>query len=200
MYLSDRTLRNQLSLILPKHREEAVDPEVQIQPASIDLRLGYDFIIPRADQDTHFRIIKPKVYSEEVEVAVVDTYGVSFTDGPGGKPYVVLEAGVLLLATTIETVHVPDNMLARVDGRSSLGRKGIRIHSTAGFIDPGFTGRITLEIDVVARTALYPGQRVCQISFALLDGRAERPYGHETRRSKYQGQGSVTASRLEDDE
>lgn len=109
----------------------------------------------------------------------------------------VLSPGNLYLLSTEETVAVPNDLLARVDGRSSWARVGLRVHATAGFIDPGFRGRITLELDVAGynRISLLPGDSICQISFETLGRPAVHPYG--TKGSRYQNQDSVTASRGE---
>jgi dCTP deaminase len=106
-----------------------------------------------------------------------------------------------VLGSTVERVEVPDDLLAKVDGRSSLGRLAILIHATAGFIDPGFRGTITLELSNVGRlpVALRPGMRICQISFETLTSPARRPYGAERRSSKYQDQSGPTPSRIRQD-
>lgn len=169
MYLSDNTILDRIDELFPNRIPEGMNLGTQLQPASVDLRLGTDFI------------------------------------RNGGSPYTdeepfVLVPGVLLLATTVETVRIPDDLLGRVDGRSSWGRRGLRIHSTAGFIDPGFVGRITLEIDAIREVKLMPGARICQICFAKLDKPSRVPYGAAGRRSKYQNQNTVTPSALEEDD
>jgi dCTP deaminase len=168
MYLSDRTILNRIDELFPSRIPEGVDLSVQLQPASVDLRLGTEFI------------------TNNWPAQVIT------------QPF-VLVPGVLLLATTVETVNVPSDLLGRVEGRSSWGRLGLRIHSTAGFIDPGFRGKITLEIDAIREVRIRPGARICQICFAKLDRECMVPYG-STPRSKYQNQNGVTPSALEEDD
>ena len=105
--------------------------------------------------------------------------------------------GEFVLATTLEQVEIPNDLVARLEGRSSIGRLGIVIHSTAGYIDPGFKGKITLEISNLGRiaVALYPGMRICQITFEEMSSPVRQGYG-ERHGSKYQGQSAATASRL----
>jgi len=188
--LSDRDLARRLARgdikILP-----APEPEVQIQPASIDLRLGYDFqtfnhthqaLIDPADPES-FRQLTNSVHLQEDERFIV-------------------HPGEFVLATTLEHVEIPDDLVARLEGRSSIGRLGIVIHSTAGYIDPGFKGTITLEISNLGRiaVALYPGMRICQIAFEEMSSPVSESYAIK-RTAKYQGQQTTTVSRLfEDDE
>jgi dCTP deaminase len=114
----------------------------------------------------------------------------------------IVHPGEFVLATTLEHVEIPDDLVARLEGRSSIGRLGIVIHSTAGYIDPGFKGKITLEISNLGRiaVALYPGMRICQIAFEEMSSPVSEGYGVK-RTAKYQGQQTTTLSRLfEDDE
>lgn len=115
---------------------------------------------------------------------------------PDGEAYVV-QPGEFVLGVTQEKISLPDDLVARVEGRSSLGRLGIIVHSTAGFVDPGFSGTITLEISNLNRlpVALYPGMRICQIAFEQMSSAAEMPY-HSKPFSKYQGQVLPEESRL----
>lgn len=166
------------------------DPELQIQPASIDLRLGNDF---RVFKHTQRGFIDPlrddmEEYTEVIHVA-------------DGEPF-MLHPGEFVLGSIKEYVKIPDHIVAQVDGRSSLGRLAILVHATAGFIDPGFEGNITLELSNVGKmpVAFYPNMRVCQISFSRLSSPSELPYGHPARRSKYQGQRGPTASRIRTDQ
>ena len=173
MILSDRDLRQRLregSIVV----EPLADLDVQLQPASIDLRLGGTF--RRAAQR-----------SEELEHV------------PEGGDF-ILDPGEFALGTTLERVHVPTNLVARVEGRSSIGRLAILVHATAGFIDPGFEGEITLELANLgpAPARLRVGSRICQVVFHVLTSPAERPYG-PARGSKYAGQRGPTPSRLEQD-
>ena len=188
MILSDRDLK------LHIERGDIVidpldDPELQIQPASIDLRLGSRFVVyklphvPCIDaRDPH----SVTAYTEEIVIAEGDGF--------------VLQPGEFALGSTYERVKVPDDLVARVEGRSSIGRIAIVVHATAGFIDPGFDGEITLELSNLGRCAvkLYPGMRISQVVFHTMTSAAERPYG-PARGSKYQGQRGPVASRLGSD-
>jgi dCTP deaminase len=113
----------------------------------------------------------------------------------------VLQPGVFCLATTLETIALPDDIVARVDGRSSLGRLGLLVHATAGYVDPGWTGKLTLELSNQSQMpiALYYGTRVAQISFLRLSSPVDRPYGSPGLGSKYQGQTGPTPSRISED-
>lgn len=186
MILSDRDLRERLArgdLVV----EPLENPELQIQPASIDLRLDSSFVAFRASR---LSCIDPRDIpadaTERIEVAAGDSF--------------VLHPGDFVLGSTIERVKIPADLVARVEGRSSLGRLAIVVHATAGFIDPGFEGQITLELSNLGRTAvkLYPGMRVSQIVLHEMKSPALRPYGRE-RGSKYQGQSGPVASRIADD-
>ena len=182
MVLSDRTIKEELD-----SRRIVIDPlgDGCIQPASVDLRLdidllelvpseGYSFIDVRGDLDGLTR---------EAHI-------------PDPAPY-ILEPDQFILASTMESVELPDDIVARLEGKSSLGRLGLLIHSTAGYVDPGWKGQLTLEISNVANVsiALYYGMRISQISFLRLTTPAERPYGSSSLGSKYQGQMGPTASR-----
>lgn len=164
------------------------DPEVQIQPASVDLRLDNHFMVMR---HSSMPFIDPL---DDVPAHFMDERRIYPQDGE----CFIIHPGEFVLASTVERVKLPDNLVGRVDGRSSLGRLGLQMHSTAGFIDPGFDGNITLELSNVGRlpVKLYPGMRVCQISFETMARPAVRPYGHPLRRSKYQGQSGPQASRV----
>lgn len=171
MILSDRDLRVRLmekSIVI----DPPPNPEVQLQPASIDLRLGGAFRrSPTATTDV-----------EHVD---------------DGQEF-VLAPGEFALGTTAERIRVPADLVARVEGRSSIGRLGILVHATAGFIDPGFEGEITLELANLGPTParLRVGSRICQVVFHQMSSAAERAYGPE-RGSKYLGQSGPTPSRLE---
>lgn len=173
-------------MILPDHeiRTLGIVPftEGNLQPASYDMTLSPHFLSFN-EQLTH---IDPK---EDI-TSYMDHYYV--TDDPG---CIVLHPGELLLGATIERVHVPQDIVGRVEGKSSLGRLGLLIHSTAGFIDPGFEGTITLElVNVSGRPIkLYPGMKICQISFMAMTARALLTYGQ--RDNKYQGQSLPTPSK-----
>jgi dCTP deaminase len=162
------------------------DPETQVQPASIDVRLGREFL---EFQRANIPCIHPNSEAE------VDDY-VTETIVEEGDEF-VLHPGDFVLGTTKERVEVPPDLVAQVEGRSSLGRLAVVVHATAGFVDPGFRGRITLELSNLgtAPVALTPGMRVSQLVFTELKTRAERPYGSE-RGSKYQDQTGPQASRI----
>lgn len=150
------------------------DPLVQIQPSSIDLRLGKIFL-------------RPKRHDEPVD-PLNTTQLFDTVDASKGERSIVIHPREFLLGATVEHVTVPNDLLGRVDGRSSLGRHGLVIHVTAGFIDSGFSGNITLELfnAGVNSLRLTPGMRICQISFERLSSPVRRPYG-PARGSKYLG-------------
>jgi dCTP deaminase len=160
------------------------DPDIQIQPASVDLRLGREFLEFRR---TNIPYIHP---NDEREV---DDY-VSETFVEEGEEF-VLHPGDFVLGTTKERVEIPPDLIAHVEGRSSLGRLAIVVHSTAGLCDPGYRGQITLELSNLgtAPVSLTPGMRVSQLTFTELTSPAERPYGSD-RGSKYQDQDGPQAS------
>ncbi|MBI4394037.1 MAG: dCTP deaminase [Euryarchaeota archaeon] len=165
------------------------DPDLQIQPASIDLRLGNEF---RVFKTPHIPFIDPgdttvaKEYTEEMHVKDGDAF--------------IMHPGEFALGTTLERVKIPNDLVARVEGRSSFGRLAIVVHATAGFIDPGFEGKITLELSNLGKVpvALRPRTRVSQIVIHQLLSPAEKPYG-AARGSKYQGQMGPEASRIGQD-
>ena len=165
------------------------DPDIQIQPASIDLRLGREFL---EFQHANIPCIHPNSeqevddYVEETVVDADDEYS--------------LHPGDFVLGTTHERVEIPDDLIAHVEGRSSLGRLAIVVHATAGLCDPGFSGKITLELSNLgtAPVALSPGMRISQLTFTELKTPADRPYGEE-RGSKYQDQTGPQASKIQGD-
>jgi dCTP deaminase len=195
MNLSDRTLKQMMPTLFPhdKGANASIDFEKQIQPSTIDLRLGNVFWRSNsAPFSPDPRIVDPRVsdpteFFKRIEV--------------GDGDYMIMDPfkGVMM-AQTMEYVCVPNNMVGFVDGRSSYGRWGLRIHSTAGLIDAGFQGIITLEIALDSQTLmkLWPGDRICQIRFEQLDAECERPYG-PARRSKYHGQQTAELSRSSED-
>jgi len=182
--LSDRDIKRYLRE--GRIRIEPLDREVQVQPSSVDLRLGNHFKIFKHTRKSHIDPLRDNVEEYTEDVFIGD--GESF----------ILHPGEFVLATTKEWVEVPPELVARVEGRSSLGRLALLVHATAGFIDAGFRGRITLELSNVGKMpiALRPGMRICQLAFELMSSPAERPYGHPSRESKYQNQESVTPSRI----
>jgi len=179
--LSDRDLRAEIA-----SGRVSLEPydEAMVQPSSIDVRLDkyfrlfdnhkYPFIDPAVDQPDLTRLI-------EIE---------------RDEPF-ILHPGEFVLGSTFEVVTMPDDLAARLEGKSSLGRLGLLTHSTAGFIDPGFSGHVTLELSNVATLPikLWPGMRVGQLCFFRLSSPTENPYGSAKYGSRYQGQRGPTASR-----
>jgi dCTP deaminase len=159
------------------------DPEL-VQPASVDLRLGDSFRVFHNHRTAAIDLREPPTnLTEEVRLA-------------GGEPFVI-HPGEFVLGRTQEYVEIPDDVVARIEGKSSLGRLGLIVHATAGFVDPGFKGSLTLEITNLTRVPikLYPGLLIAQLSFMALDAPAERPYGSAQLGSHYQGQLAATESR-----
>jgi len=179
--LSDRDIRAEL-----EGERIGLDPLdlKMIQPSSIDVRLDrffrlfdnhkYPFIDPALEQPDLTRMVQAK----------------------GDEPF-ILHPGEFVLGSTYEAVTLPDDIAARLEGKSSLGRLGLLTHSTAGFIDPGFTGHVTLELSNVATLPikLWPGMKIGQLCFFRLTSASENPYGSSVYGSRYQGQRGPTASR-----
>ena len=161
------------------------DPEM-VQPASVDVRLGRSF---RVFHNHRIQVIDladpPSGLTEQVQVA-------------DGEPFVI-HPGEFVLGRTQEIVEMPTDIVSRLEGKSSLGRLGLIVHATAGFIDPGFKGSVTLEITNFNSVpiVLRPGLPIAQLSFMALDRDAERPYGHPELGSHYHGQVEATESRYE---
>jgi dCTP deaminase len=187
MILSDRDIKEALRqgrIVI-----EPLDaPDVQIQPASVDLRLGTRFIL--------FRHATKPFIDPATDDAAAYTEPIDIPED--GAFY--LHPGEFVLGTTKERVALPEDIVGRVDGRSSLGRLAVMIHATAGYIDPAFRGTITLELSNVGKmpVALRPNMRVCQISFHQMSSPAEAPYGSRPG-SKYQDQTGPTPSRIHRD-
>lgn len=183
--LSDKTIKEYLEegKIVIDHLKD----EQQIQPSSVDMRLGDEFKV--------FKVIR-KPYIDPKDEEDIAEYMESSTV-PEGEAFII-HPNEFALATTQEYVKVPDDLVARVEGRSSMGRLGVTMHVTAGYVDPGFEGRITLEISNIGAmpVALYPGQRVCQLVFETMTTPAELPYGHPKRNSKYMKQLKPESSRV----
>jgi dCTP deaminase len=156
----------------------------RVQPASVDLRLGDSFRVFHNHRTTAIDLREPPVNLTE-EVKVED-----------GNPFVI-HPGEFVLGRTLEWVELPDDIVARIEGKSSLGRLGLIVHATAGFCDPGWKGTLTLELNNLTRVPikLYPGLLIAQLSFMALDRAAERPYGSPELGSHYQGQVAATESR-----
>lgn len=183
--LSDKTIKEYL-----EEGKIVIDPlkdEQQIQPSSVDMRLGDEFKV--------FKVIR-KPYIDPKDEEDIAEYMEGSTV-PEGEAFII-HPNEFALATTQEYVKVPDDLVARVEGRSSMGRLGVTMHVTAGYVDPGFEGRITLEISNIGAmpVALYPGQRVCQLVFETMTTPAELPYGHPKRNSKYMKQLKPESSRV----
>ena len=182
MLLSDGDLRKEL-----ESGRLVLDPwdEAMLQPSSIDVRLDRFFRVFQNHRYTH---IDPAEQQDELT---------SLVEPDGEEPF-VLHPGEFVLGSTLEVVSIPDDLAARLEGKSSLGRLGLLIHSTAGFVDSGFSGNLTLELSNVANLpiTIYHGMPIGQISFMRMDGPVERPYGAESNTSKYQGQDEPTPSRF----
>ena len=184
MILSDRTIREDLAagrIVL-----EPFD-ETLVQPSSVDVRLARYF---RVFLNHTMAVIDVKQNLEEL------TRLVEIPESDPDRAF-ILHPGEFVLGSTLERVALPDDTVARIEGKSSLGRLGLLIHSTAGFIDPGFDGHITLELSNVASLpiTLYPGMKIGQISFMRMTTPADRPYGSGELGSKYQGQRGPRPSR-----
>lgn len=187
MILSDRSIREQLDM-----GRIVIDPldDTLIQPSSIDVRISHLFRVFR----NHSRgVIDVKADTRDLTELVEMPIG---DDGVGDEPF-MLHPGEFVLGSTYERIGVPDDLVGRVEGKSSLGRLGLLIHSTAGFIDAGFDGHITLELANVASLpiTLYPGMKIGQVSFMTMTSPADNPYGAGAKGSKYQGQAGPTPSR-----
>ena len=156
---------------------------VDVQPASVDLHLDGMF---RVFRNNRYGFIDPRV--EQLELTEIERVG-------DGEQF-MLHPGEFVLGQTREKISLGNSLLGRLDGKSSLGRLGLLIHSTAGYVDPGWVGNLTLELGNVARLpiALYPGMRIGQISFHRMSSEVDRPYGSSELRSRYQGQTEPTAS------
>jgi dCTP deaminase len=161
------------------------DPKM-VQPASIDLRLGDSFRVFHNHRATAIDLRDPP--SNLTEEVVM----------PDGEAFVI-HPGEFCLGRTLEWVQIPNDVVARIEGKSSLGRLGLIVHATAGFCDPGFEGTLTLELNNLTRVPirLYPGLPIAQLSFMTLDRPALRPYGSPGLGSHYQGQRAATESRYE---
>jgi dCTP deaminase len=180
MILSDRDIREEI-----RSGRVVIDPfdERCIQPSSVDLHV-----------DSQFRVFANSRYPFiDVRADMPDL--TELVEVNGDEPF-ILHPGEFVLGSTLERVALPDDLVARLEGKSSLGRLGLLIHSTAGYVDPGWDGYLTLELSNVANLpiTLYPGMRIGQISFLRLSTPAETPYGKAG--NKYQGQRGPTPSRF----
>jgi dCTP deaminase len=179
--LSDRTIATLIA-----DGRIGIDPydDSLLQPSSVDVRVDRYF---RVFHNARYPFIDVKQPQEEL------TEEVELTD----ERAFILHPGEFVLGSTLERVRLPDDLVARLDGKSSLGRLGLLIHSTAGFIDPGFDGHVTLELSNVANLpiTIYHGMKIGQISFMQMTEPASTPYGSSELGSKYQGQRGPTPSR-----
>jgi dCTP deaminase len=179
--LSDRTIRRLLGEGLI-----GIDPydETLLQPSSVDVRVDRYFRVFRNSRDPFINV--KEAQEDLTELVEVD----------GDQPF-ILHPGEFVLGSTLERLTLPDDLVGRLDGKSSLGRLGLLIHSTAGFIDPGWDGHVTLELSNVANLpiTIYYGMKIGQLSFMQMTEPAETPYGSGQIGSKYQGQTGPTASR-----
>src|SRR3954471_10367014 len=183
--LSDRDIR--AAMQAGRVRIDPYDPAC-LQPSSIDLHLDSDFRVFRNNRYPYIDVRAP-------QPDLTDLVSIH-----GDEPF-ILHPGEFVLGQTLEWVELPDDLVARLEGRSSLGRLGLLIHSTAGYVDPGWKGNLTLELSNVANLpiALYFGMRIGQISFFRMSSPVERPYGSKELGSKYQGQSRPTASAIHAD-
>jgi dCTP deaminase len=180
--LSDRDIRAEVGA--GRIRVDPWDPSM-VQPSSVDVCLDryfrlfdnhrYPYIDPAQEQPDLTRLVEVGEHDDSL----------------------VLHPGEFVLGSSLETVTLPDDLAARVEGKSSLGRLGLLTHATAGFVDPGFSGHVTLELSNVATLpiVLYPGMKIGQLCFFRLSSSAENPYGSDVSGSHYQGQRGPTASR-----
>lgn len=181
MLLSDKDIRAQIETERIKLDPLSMD---LLQPSSIDVRLDRFF---RLFDNHRYAYIDPATQQDDltrfVEVASDEAF--------------ILHPGEFVLGSTYETVTLPDDIAARLEGKSSLGRLGLLTHSTAGFVDPGFSGHVTLELSNVATLPikLWPGMKIGQLCFFQLSSPSENPYGSDKYGSRYQGQRGPTASR-----
>jgi dCTP deaminase len=181
MLLSDRDIRAEVEA-----GRLAVEPwdEGLVQPSSVDVRIDRFFRVFNNSRYTH---IDPSIQQDELTAMV---------EPEGDEPF-ALHPGEFVLGSTLEIVTLPDDLAGRLEGKSSLGRLGLLTHSTAGFIDPGFNGHITLELSNVANLPimLWPGMKIGQLCLFRLSSAAEHPYGSAIYGSRYQGQRGPTPSR-----
>jgi len=180
--LSDRTIRAEIDA--GRIEIDPFDAEM-IQPSSVDVRVDKSF---RVFHNNRYPFIDVRQPMEDLtELVVVEN----------GRPF-ILHPGEFVLGQTLERVALPDDLVARLEGKSSLGRLGLLIHSTAGFVDSGFSGNLTLELSNVANLpiTIYHGMPIGQLSFMRMDGPVEHPYGSRDTSNKYQGQTEPTPSRF----
>ena len=182
MVLSDHTIKEEIAagrLVFDPYDESLV------QPSSVDVRVDRSFRVFNNSRYPYIDVRQPMEDLTELVTVAED------------EPF-VLHPGEFVLGQTLERFSLPDDLVARLEGKSSLGRLGLVIHSTAGFVDPGFEGNLTLELSNLATLpiTIYEGMPIGQISFMRLDGPVDSPYGARETGSKYQGQTEPTASRF----
>lgn len=189
MILSDRDIKRAIESGRVKIESDQPELFLHIHASSMDLRLGNTFKLYEHSKFAALDPKNPETFQGRMRTIVI----------PDGESFMV-QPGEFILGVTMEKITVPDDLVVRVEGRSSLGRLGIIVHSTAGFVDPGFVGTITLEISNLNRmpVALYPGMRVCQLAFEQMSSPAEMPYNLKPH-SKYQNQILPEESRLVND-
>ncbi len=185
MVLSDRSITEALAekaIVLTPFNEDS------LQPSSYDVHLSSEF---RVFNNFTTPFIDVRKSTDDLT---------SLVHVKANEPF-VLHPGEFVLGSTIEYLELPDNLVARIEGKSSLGRLGLLIHSTAGYVDPGWKGQLTLELSNVANLpiALYAGMPIGQVSFLTMTSAVERPYGSKGRKSKYQGQSGPGASKMHED-
>lgn len=182
MVLSDRTIREQIAA-----GRIVIDPlgERCIQPASVDVHLADHILVFRNSRRPY------------IDVRADMTDLTEMVEAGENKPF-ILHPGEFVLGSTQERIEIPDDLVARLEGKSSLGRIGLLIHSTAGYVDPGWKGHLTLELSNVANLpiTLYKGMKIGQLSFLRLSTPADQLYGSPALGSKYQGQVEPTASKV----
>lgn len=185
MILSDISIR--AALEAERIEIDPFDPTM-VQPSSVDVRVDRYFLV---FENHRYPLIDPKLPQPDLTTEVATEIDQPF----------ILHPGEFVLGSTLEVVRLGDDIVARLEGKSSLGRLGLLIHSTAGFVDPGFEGHLTLELSNVANLpiAIYPGMKIGQLSFYELTTAAESPYGTDEAGSKYHGQRGPTASRIHED-
>ncbi len=181
MLLSDRDIKADVAA--GRIKLEPYD-EAMVQPASVDIRLDRFF---RTFENHRYQFIDPRQNQEDMTRMVEVSPDEAF----------VLHPGEFVLGSTFEVVTLPDDIAARVEGKSSLGRLGLLTHATAGFVDPGFSGHITLELSNVSNlpVTLWPGMKIGQLCFIKMSSPSEHPYGSSVYGSRYQNQRGPTPSR-----
>jgi dCTP deaminase len=181
MVLSDRTIKEELAA--GRLRIEPLDPD-DVQPASVDVHIDRTFRVFKVSSRPYIDVREPM--DDLTDEVTIDHE----------RPFFI-HPGEFVLASTLEVVTLPDDILAQVEGKSSLGRIGLLIHATAGFVDPGWHGKLTLELSNVAKMpiALHYAMKIGQLSFLRMSTPVDRPYGSASLRSKYQGQMGPTPSR-----